>query len=1029
MPRNAQKLQARERGDHLIFYASAAARLLLNISDNNSSNPYLKGIAGLSILLLDTVQGVKSNKAQCFSMLERVHEIITAIINVCGEGGVLSPTILHSLSRFFDTLQKVHAFIRSQVDLGLLRRVLRSAETAALLENCNAGLQEALNVFGIQTGLVTTAAIADMMEHSENLHQELVELLQQDNSSGSTFTLNQISSSSLCLLPSSPKIFYGRDAEVHQLVRMLLSTEPCRVAILGPGGMGKSSLALAVLHHEDLISRFGSFQYFISLESSTSASDMLAAIAAFFNIDATAKVSRAILKHISSLSTPCVLVLDNLEECWENMSSRAEVEEFLSLLSEISQLHLMVTMRGAERPGKVRWSRPFLQPLDRLDDLAARQTFIDIVDEVKEDELTALLALTDNLPLAVTLMAHIASFEGPQSILERWANETTSLLSEGYNKQANLNKSIALSLSSPRMLVNPQAGELLSLMSLLPDGVSEETLAQMNLPFAPHIARCKSTLLRCSLIYSGVDGRLRTLAPIREYMREKAPPDAQLFDGLSTYFYDLASLFRNPTDLPDRELIQRLSTEFSNIRAVAAYALAHSLHPEDTVRCTIDLLHFNTSAKTGLFDFSSAVEEAVERLADPILKGDYLLALARVEVGRSHGLELASAALQCFEESHNLFGQARALYTLASHLSVMGQFQRAIDTADKGARFAQQAGNLSMQALCLTASSKAHRNKGDLRTALAYGSEARRLAQASGNMTAEAWVTQQYASCCVMVGDYARGAALCSAITSLLAALGLASFDVHAYKNVLNVSAEIYDRRTDYTAARALHLRIYKARRAIDDLPKAWDLLNVALIDVELGDAESVRVNLEAAQQFVPPAVWEASGSEIHAQILRADLFYLNGELRKAVEGYEAALKSAGWVDLGIIAIEKLTNVSLKTGDLRSALRYSVLLLAAAGRAHDFAATHQAVRCLGDILLETGDENTALSLFQIALSGFKLMGIHRGTGDCLIRIGDVLNSRGERSEAREMWAEARPMFMKSSQNPDVARCDERLAPL
>ncbi|KAJ7465998.1 hypothetical protein FB451DRAFT_1486215 [Mycena latifolia] len=930
---------------------------------------------------------------------------------------------------FLSTLQKVHSFIRSQADLGLLRRVLRHAETAALLEDCNTGLKLAIDVLGIQTGIATSAAIADVIKHKENQHEELMELLQQANNSQSMFSFSHSSSSSLCLLPSSPKIFYGRDGEVRQLVKMLLGPDPFRAAILGPEGMGKSSLALAVLHHEDLLQRFRSHRYFISPESSTSAADMFAAIAAFFEIDPTAKVTRAIIKHMASLSTPCVLVLDNLEDCWENPSSKSEVENFLSLLSEIPHLQLIVTMRGAERPGKVKWTRPFLPPLDRLDDMAARQTFLDIVDEVDEQELVALLALTDNLPLAIALMANVVSFEGPQSLLNRWPDETTSLLSEGYDKQANLDKSITVSLSSPRMLSNPQARELLSLMSLLPDGVSEEILAQMKLPFSAHIARSKTTLLRCSLIHSGADGRLRTLVPIREYMREKSPPSAESFDGLRTYFYELASLFRNPTDLPNRELTQRLSAEFNNVRAVTAYALSKSLHLKDTVQCTIDLLHFNTSAKTASFDFSDAVAQTVERLGDPVLKGEYLLAQARVQIGRPPCLELAAEALQCFEEKQDIFGQVRALYTSANHSTLMGKFQTAIETADRGARLAQQSGNLSMQALCMTASSKAHRNKGDLRTALVYGSEARRLSQASGNMTAEAWVTQQYASCCVMVGDYARGADLCAEITSIMSALGLANLDVHAYKNILNVTAEIFDRRTEYDAARALHMRIYKARRTIDDMPKAWDLLNVALIDIELGDPGSARENLEAAQRIVSPAVWKAAGLDILAYILEADISIYDGDFKRAVEGYERALSDSGWVDLGIIAIEKLSNVVLKTGDLRSALRYSVLLLAAARKSHDLAATDQALRRLGDISLATGDETTAVNLFRSALDGFRLMGIHRGTGDCLFRIGDVLNSQGDRAKAREMWAEARPMFERSSQQGDVARCDERLAQL
>ncbi|KAJ7038809.1 P-loop containing nucleoside triphosphate hydrolase protein, partial [Mycena alexandri] len=390
-----------------------------------------------------------------------------------------------------------------------------------------------------------------------------------------TFSFYQgSSSSSLFLLPSSPQIFYGRDSELEELQRLLIGSEPYRAAILGPGGIGKSSLALAALHHTDVVSHFGSQRYFISLESSTSASDMFSAIAAFLNIEETPKLSRDIVRYLSELAKPCVLVLDNLEDCWEAPSSRSEIEDFLSLLSEIRLLKLIITMRGAERPGKVKWTRPFLPPLDRLDDIAAKQTFLHISDEDESDDLTALLALTDNLPLAITLMANLTSFEGAQSVLKRWEGETTSLLSEGFAKQANLDKSITISLSSPRMLSSPYAQKLLSLMSLLPDGVSEEALAQMNLPFFTHVARSKSTLLRCSLIYVGPDGRLRILAPIRQYVREKFPPDIRFFDCLLSYLYELTSLFRVPMDLPNRELIQRLSYEFANVRAVAAYALS-----------------------------------------------------------------------------------------------------------------------------------------------------------------------------------------------------------------------------------------------------------------------------------------------------------------------------------------------------------------------------------------------------------------------------------------------------------------------
>jgi hypothetical protein len=69
---------------------------------------------------------------------------------------------------------------------------------------------------------------------------------------------------------------------------------------------------------------------------------MLSAIAAFFGIDESPKLSRAIVKHLSYLAKPCLLCLDNLEDCWETLNSRSEVEEFLSLLSDVPHLQLMV---------------------------------------------------------------------------------------------------------------------------------------------------------------------------------------------------------------------------------------------------------------------------------------------------------------------------------------------------------------------------------------------------------------------------------------------------------------------------------------------------------------------------------------------------------------------------------------------------------------------------------------------------------------------------------------------------------------
>ncbi|KAI0297444.1 hypothetical protein B0F90DRAFT_1739388, partial [Multifurca ochricompacta] len=53
--------------------------------------------------------------------------------------------------------------------------------------------------------------------------------------------------------PRTPQIFFGRDSELAQIIHMIftnIGSHPARIAILGPGGYGKTTLANAVLTHD-----------------------------------------------------------------------------------------------------------------------------------------------------------------------------------------------------------------------------------------------------------------------------------------------------------------------------------------------------------------------------------------------------------------------------------------------------------------------------------------------------------------------------------------------------------------------------------------------------------------------------------------------------------------------------------------------------------------------------------------------------------------------------------------------------------
>jgi hypothetical protein len=189
-------------------------------------------------------------------------------------------------------------------------------------------------------------------------------------------------------------------------------------------------------------------------------------------------------------------------------------------------------MRGAERPAKVAWTRPFLPPLKPLEQDAARQTFIDIADNIHDPEdVNKVLSLTDNMPLAINLLAHLVDAEDCATVLSRWARERTSLISDGYDRRSNLDLSISLSLSSPRLNSVPQSKNLLSLLSMLPDGLSDVELVQSKLPI-DNIMACKAALIRTTLAYSDEKKRLKLLVPIREYMQKTQSPLFSLFSNI-----------------------------------------------------------------------------------------------------------------------------------------------------------------------------------------------------------------------------------------------------------------------------------------------------------------------------------------------------------------------------------------------------------------------------------------------------------------------------------------------------------------
>jgi len=285
-----------------------------------------------------------------------------------------------------------------------------------------------------------------------------------------------------------------------------VDSHPARIAILGPGGYGKTTLANAVLTQRRVKECCGDAIYFVACESVISSGALLNELAktlGFLN-----GASDPSWSHIRDVleSKDSILCFDNFESPWDQVGdqggqTRDSVEELLSRVAGLQHTTLIITMRGTVRPARTRWTKPFLPQLRSLHPDAARQVWEDIADNY-DSSAEELMKAVDYVPLATTLLAHLAQATLPELLLREWNEKQTEFIHTGHgNRQLSLEYSIQLSIDSGRMRANPSAKEMLGVLSMLPGGVHISLVTRWKRElYNVDISSGLRTLQECSLI-------------------------------------------------------------------------------------------------------------------------------------------------------------------------------------------------------------------------------------------------------------------------------------------------------------------------------------------------------------------------------------------------------------------------------------------------------------------------------------------------------------------------------------------------
>ncbi|KAJ7242073.1 hypothetical protein C8J57DRAFT_1726465 [Mycena rebaudengoi] len=1027
---------ASRKYDNLLGHVASTVRTLQEISSEIDA-PFIRAISGVTDLILTTVQSVQTNKEQCMLMLDQIHEILCAIINICVDGkGVLPPSTLQNIGRFAETLQKIQGFMRTQQDQGKLKRLFKAQENNALLEICKSELRQAADVLSIRTRLGILGEIADMSVLAERRQQEVLALMDAWRESGSessslgsasSYRFGDSSSSLLSMLPACPKIFYGRDNELQQVVDALLF-KPAHIAILGTGGMGKTSLATAALHHPEVTSKYTK-RLFVSCESAESTAALVVAIGSSLGLEGSKNTLSTILQTMKS-DAPTLLVLDNLETPWEPSASRNGTEELLSKLTDLPNISLLVTMRGAERPGQVRWTRPFLAPLDALSDIAARQTFEDISEDVPPEETAhfdELLQLSGHLPLAVNLMANLVAMEGYATVLARWKAEKTALLSNGYDKRSSLEQSIQVSLSSPRL--TPSARELLSLLSMLPDGISDAELHESALPIAD-LERARSTLLRTALAHRDTQHRrLCVLAPVREYVRAAHPPAPALVRPLRRRLRDMLDVWGKFPELG--HFAPQALLNLGNISAVMAHGLeadprAEPAELKETVQTVISLDTFSFQTLRGPSALATRLPEVMEKIDDEQLHGRYIqyrIFMYGETIPATEIEDLAAEGMRRCRNAQDVPGEAALNRALAEYyFRRLGDSAKGREFATRALELGRQSGNMVQQSLATQVLLGVMMGAGEYRAGSALAQDAQRLNRRLGRFLAEAAGMAAEAQCCIALGLLARGAALCAEARALVLACGMR--DSEQRIAVDDIATDVHFLRTEYAECRAFHAAVVRDTGAggARSMFHAYALASVAHMDILTGaDEGAIVANLEEARRVAQ--AHRFSWGLLFCDARAADLCLRWGDLAGARDIYRRVLHAPG-VDAQLAAWS-LSRLGDPTRGLGRDAHDPFVYLAYV-RLKSTAGTYDALRCVGDVFMGRGDERAAGSVFEVALDGFTGMDVHLGRATCMERLGGIYLGRGDEAKARELWEGARPLYVRASQRREAGAIEERL---
>lgn len=610
-------------------------------------------------------------------------------------------------------------------------------------------------------------------------------------------------------LPAPMTRLIGREWAVAQVQQLLQQPEVRLVTLLGPGGTGKTSLALAVAR--GLVNNWADGVAFIPLASVTDPALVVPTIAQTLGVrDAP---DSAPLAQLSAYLRPkeLLLVLDNCEQV---LGAAPEIGE---LLVQVPGLTVLATSRAAlQLYGEQEWSVPPLAvpnlqhlplSIDLLRQSTAVQLFMERAQAVQAPfvltptlgaVIAAICARLDGLPLAIELAAARTKLLTPSAILEQLMTGHWSVLDSSACNLPARHQTMQGTIGWSYDLLDGAEQALFRGLGVFVGGWTLEAVEAIW--GRDDAYRLLGRLVDQSLVVVERDvataGRYRLLEPIRHFALERldwADEAAATRTRHAQYFVALAETAKPELIGPHQQTwFQQLELEHDNLRAALNWTLTtHAgelpLRLAGALWRFWDVHGYLNEGRRWLAQTLNVPHEERSLARMEVLKGAGTLASRQGEYRNAQAFHAAALELSQALEDH--LGVAHILNNLGCEALELDELVYADMVWKESLRLYQEFGDQRGLGNVLDNLGELAQRHGDYQRARQLHEESLALHRVIGDVRGIAVNLNNIGNALCAVGEYAKAAALFRESLLLCQGLGEKGVMAHAIEGQAMVVA------------------------------------------------------------------------------------------------------------------------------------------------------------------------------------------------------------------------------------------------